>query len=184
MKKIIEPKEPTITMFPYPVYLIACEHGDRKNITPVGWVSPVCNVPPLFGVSLRPGRYSYEIIRKVKKFSLNVPTEKILEESDFCGTFSGKEINKLEKTGLRFEYSSKNSPPIIEQCPVNIEFVLKKIINYGNHKHFVGEVQKILIDENLVDYKDFNQFFVAIGTRYYGLKEIGKCQDVYKKKFN
>ena len=178
---MIQPKEPTITIFPYPVYLISYEYKGKSNIAPVGWVAPVCNEPPMFGVSLRSNRYSHNLIKDSGKFALNVPTQKILEEVDYCGTFSGKDFDKIKETGLTLIKTSENSPPIVEECPINLECRVRRTTNLGTHTHFIGEVERILVDDN---FKDFSDFFIAVGTNYYGLSGlIGSCQNVYLRKF-
>lgn len=181
MKKEIRAKEPTITLFPYPVYLISCKYKDKSNITPVGWVSPVCNEPPMFGIALRPNRYSYNLIKKSGKFALNIPTKNILEEVDYCGSFGGDEIDKIKNTDLTLVKYSENSVPIIKECPINLECEIKKTTDLGNHTHFIGEVKRILVTDG---FDDLSDFFIAIGTNYYGLSgNIGNCQNVYLKKF-
>lgn len=181
VKQIKQPKEPIITIFPYPVYLLSCEYQEKSNIAPIGWVAPVCNEPPMFGVSLRLSRYSHDLVENSGKFALNVPTQKILEEVDYCGTFSGKDLDKIRETGLTLVKTSEYSPPIIEECPVNLECKVKKTENLGSHTHFIGEVEKILVDDN---FRSFSNFFVVVGTDYYGLSGlIGGCQNVYLRKF-
>lgn len=188
MKKIVQPKEPIITIFPYPVSLVSCKYKGNSTITPIAWISPVCNDPPLFGISLRPERYIYNLIKNSKKFGINFPTKEILEEVDYCGTFSGKDVNKLEETDLTFFYTNKNSPPLIKECPINLECELKHATDLGSHTHFIGELKKILFDESIVDNRGISRlpdFFVGIDTNYYEIgKQIGKCQEVYKRKFS
>lgn len=178
-KQVIQPKEPTITLFPYPVYLISCAYKGRQNITPVGWAAPICNEPPMFGISLRSSRFSHQLILKSKKFAINFPTIEMLKDVDYCGTFSGKGRNKLKNTGFNLIYPTKKSPPIIKECPVNIECKVISHKNYGQHTHFIGKMEKIYVDKNYEAL--IEDSFVVIGTKYYGLtKSIGNCRETYK----
>lgn len=180
-KQMVQPKEPTITIFPYPVYLISCEYEGKSNITTAGWVAPVCNEPPMFGVSLRASRYSHDLIKSSGKFALNIPTQDILEEVDYCGTFSGKDSDKIKETGLTLIKTSKDSPPIIEECPINLECRVKKTTDLGSHTHFIGKVERILVDDN---FENFSNFFIAVGINYYGLSGlIGGCRNIYLRRF-
>lgn len=182
-KKEISPKEPTITIFPYTIFLLSCKHNEVENITTIGWVAPVCNEPPMFGISLRNSRYSLELIQAAYEsgkgtFALNVPSDDILKGIDCCGIFSGKKKNKVEVSELTMAYSSEEAPPIVVECPVNLEFKVTSITNLGSHSHIIGSLEKILVDEFI----DPTKFVIAVEKQYFSLRgPIGDCLKVWKK---
>ena len=58
-----------IGLYVLPVVLVSCvEKEGTPNIIPLGWVGGVCSDPPQIGISIRPGRFSHELIRETKEF--------------------------------------------------------------------------------------------------------------------
>ena len=58
------------------------------------WHRPIC-----FCV-VRPGRYTYEFIESAKYFTLSYFEKKYKKALDFCGTKSGRDVDKVKATGL------------------------------------------------------------------------------------
>ncbi len=54
---------------------------------------------PCVGVSLRKARYSYDNIVARKAFTVNVPSEKYVRETDFFGIVSGRKKDKFAASG-------------------------------------------------------------------------------------
>lgn len=103
----------------------ACQRcGPRAggtNILTVAWTGTVCTNPPMVYISVRPERYSYQMIRESGEFVINLTTEKLAWATDFCGVKSGKDVDKWEKCRLTRGKPARISAPVIEECPVNIE---------------------------------------------------------------
>lgn len=145
-------RNPWTALFPCPVVLVTCVGLDGKpNIITLAWTGVVCSDPPMIGLSIRPHRHSYQLIVETGEFVVNIPTTKILKETDFCGTVSGSEIDKFSETGLTQELGVKVKPPLIKECPVNIECVLRKKITLGVHDLFIGEVLLVHVDKKILD---------------------------------
>ncbi|MEM2897110.1 MAG: flavin reductase family protein [Candidatus Bathyarchaeia archaeon] len=169
-------------MFPCPVVLVTCVNSEGKpntNIITLAWVGVVCSDPPMLSLSIRPQRYSYELIEDSREFVVNIPSENILKEVDFCGMVSGREVDKFFETKLTPEPAEKVKPPLIRECPVNIECVVKKKIPLGVHHLFLGEVVRVHVDRDILDEKERIDFtkvtpFVYNQGEYWGLhKKIG-----------
>ena len=75
----------------------------------------------------------------------------MVREVDICGVHSGTDTDKFKLCHFTEYKSSKISSPGIEQCPVNIECLLKKTVDLGSHHMFIGEVVKIHADRRVVD---------------------------------
>jgi flavin reductase (DIM6/NTAB) family NADH-FMN oxidoreductase RutF len=105
----------------------------------------------MLGLGIRPHRHSYGLIEDAGEFVVNIPTTEILEETDFCGMVSGRDVDKFSETKLTPEHAEKVKPPLIRECPVNIECVLKKKIPLGVHHLFLGEVVRVHVDQNVLD---------------------------------
>ena len=147
MKKSIGLSE---RMYPNPAVMISCSNGNKDNIITLAWVGTVCSNPPMISISIRPSRYSHEIISASKEFVINIPNEKMIEACDFCGTKSGRDIDKFKELGLTKEKGFIVSSPIIKECPINIECKVRQIIHLGTHDMFIGEVVSVDADEEVV----------------------------------
>ncbi len=82
---------------------------------------------------------------------MNIPTKDILQESDFCGMVSGKDVDKFSETRLTPKPAKKVKPPLIWECPVNLECVVKKKIPLGAHHLFLGEIIRVHVDQDLLN---------------------------------
>jgi flavin reductase (DIM6/NTAB) family NADH-FMN oxidoreductase RutF len=105
----------------------------------------------MLGLGIRPHRYSYGLIDGSGEFVVNIPTVEILREVDFCGTVSGKDVDKFSETGLSPEPAEKVRPPLIRECPVNIECVLREKIPLGVHHLFIGEIVRVHVDQEVLN---------------------------------
>jgi flavin reductase (DIM6/NTAB) family NADH-FMN oxidoreductase RutF len=147
-------KTPTTALYPTPVVLVTCvEDSGRPNIITLAWVGVVCSEPPQIGIAIRPGRYSYPIIDKTKEFVAAIPTEDMLQVVDVCGTVSGRKVDKFKHVGLTPVAASKVRPPLIGECPVNLECVVKHKLALGTHDLFVGEVVAVQVSRSVLDAK-------------------------------
>ena len=100
---------------PVPVVLVSCGNMEDSNITTVAWTGIINSDPPLVYISLRPSRYSYDIITNTKEFVINIPNEKLVYETDFCGIKSGKEIDKFNVLKLTKERTNIVEAPLIAE---------------------------------------------------------------------
>lgn len=173
-------KSPWAALFPCPVVLVTCVDTDGKpNIITLAWAGIVCSDPPTLSLGIRPHRYSYELIEETKEFVVNIPTTDILRDVDFCGAVSGRDVDKFSETGLTPEPAEKVKPPLIRECPVNIECAFKEKIPLGVHHLFLGEVVRVHVEQDLLDERgkiDFAKVspFVYNQGEYWSLsKRIG-----------
>ena len=104
--------KPGTTIYPLPAALVSCgSTPEEYNLLTVSWVGTICTNPPMCYVSIRPERYSYEILRKNMEFVINLTTVEMAHATDWCGVTSGKDYNKFEKTGLTPARHKSCRPP-------------------------------------------------------------------------
>ena len=145
-------KNPWAALFPCPVVLVTCVDSDGKpNIITLAWSGVVCSEPPTIGLGIRPERHSYRLIEDSAEFVANIPTKDMLKAVDFCGVVSGRDVDKFSETGLTPEPAEKVKPPLIRECPVNMECLLSKKIAVGTHHLFLGEIIRVHVDEEALD---------------------------------
>lgn len=162
MKKTIQLEMATMTTLPLPVTLVTSISKDNiPNIAVVTYVTGVNEQPPMFGIALRPQKYSNSLIKQTKEFVINIPTKEILKEVDYCGTYTGRNIRKFEKLKLTPEKAQKVKTPLIAECPVNIECRLRQIIKLPSHDFFIGEAVALHIEKNFISRKK-NKYSVLL----------------------
>ena len=126
--------KPGTTIYPLPAVLVSCGNTPEEyNLITVSWVGTLCTNPPMCYISVRPERYSYEILRKNMEFVINLTTVQMAKVTDWCGVSSGKNYNKFEKTGLTPKTAQIVKAPYVEESPLCIECKVREIISLGSH---------------------------------------------------
>jgi flavin reductase (DIM6/NTAB) family NADH-FMN oxidoreductase RutF len=179
--KVSTPASPRNALHPSPVVLVTSIASDGKpNIITLAWAGTACSDPPTVSLGIRPERYSYQLIVDSGEFAVNIPTVNMLKAVDFCGVVSGKDVDKFAETGLTPDPAHKIQPPIIRECPVNFECVLKKTIPLGSHHLFLGEIvhvhsdKTVLNDRGLVDADKIALFAYSFGKYWSLTQKIGQ----------
>lgn len=173
--------KPGTMVYPVPAVMVSC--GSKKeeyNIITIAWTGTICSEPPMTYISVRKERHSYDIIKRNREFVINLTTEPLAFATDFCGVKSGKDLKKFETLNLTPVPSTKIKAPMIEECPVNIECKVTKILQLGSHDMFMAEVVAVNVDDKLMDEKGKFHLDQALPIcyshgEYYGLKKpLGK----------
>ena len=150
-------------LYPIPAVMVSCGiPGEKPNIITVAWTGTVCSDPAMVYISVRPERYSYDIIKKTGEFVINLTTERLAKITDLCGVKSGRDTDKFREYGLTAVKSKHVSAPSIGESPVNIECSVKQVIPLGSHDMFIAEVRGVTVD---ADYMDENGRFDLAKTR-------------------
>ncbi len=139
---------------PVPAVMVSVSDGNGKNnIITVAWAGTICTNPPMLSISVRPERYSYEMIKSTKEFVVNLTTKDLVKACDYCGVTSGRDVDKFEKMKLTPIKLPNVSVPGIKESPVNIECRVKKIEELGSHTMFIADVVGVTVDDEYMDEK-------------------------------
>lgn len=139
-------------LYPLPVVMASVADADgNTNIITLAWVGTVCTNPPMVSISVRPERYSYNILKETGEFVINLTTEALVRATDYCGVKSGREVDKFKQLGLTPVPAQYVKAPLIGESPVNIECRVKQVLSLGSHDMFIAEVLAVHADEA---YKD------------------------------
>lgn len=167
-------------LYPLPAVMVSCQRpGEKPNIITVAWTGTVCSSPAMVSISVRPERYSYNIIRETGEFVINLTTEKLVRATDFCGVRSGRDVDKFSMMHLTAGEALHVAAPLIEESPVNIECRTTQILELGSHHMFVAEVLGVDVDGQYMDAKgkfDLNRAGLMVYSHgeYFGLgKKLG-----------
>ncbi len=144
--------KPGNMLYPLPVVMVSCkDRNDKPNIITLAWAGTICSDPPMVSISIRPERYSHDIIERSGEFVINLVTEKLTLACDWCGVRSGRDYDKFKETMLSPYTSEFMDTPAIDQSPVNIYCKTKKIERLGSHDMYIAEVVGVTVDESYMD---------------------------------
>lgn len=140
-------------LYPVPAVLVSTGDMNDSNVFTVAWTGTVCTNPAMLYISVRPERYSYELIMKNKDFVVNLTTKTLAYATDFSGVRSGRDIDKFEYLKLTKLKSRYVLAPSIMESPVNIECTVNQVIPLGSHHMIIADVKGVTIDKSLLDEK-------------------------------
>lgn len=125
---------------PRQVILVTCRHGKTDNIFTLDWHSPLSFDPKLYAIAVGKTRFSHELISKSKVFAVNFMDKKYEKEIYYCGSHSGRTVDKFKETGFTKEESEKIDCPRIKECLAFFECQVIKSIETGDHTLFIAKI--------------------------------------------
>ena len=144
--------KPGTMIYPLPAVMVSCGSVPEEfNIITISWTGTICTDPPMCYISVRPERHSYGIIRRNGGFVINLTTRKLAFATDWCGIKTGSRHNKFEEMKLTPVMAAHVDAPYIDESPVNIECLVKDVIELGSHHMLVSEVVAVHADEKFFD---------------------------------
>lgn len=142
---------PGALLAPVPPALVTVGEFDNANIITIGWTGILATQPPKTYISVRPSRYSYELLKKHNQFVINLPSVSLAKKVDYAGIYTGKKVNKWEKCGFTKQKSEKVDPPTIAECPIALECRVTDVIPMGSHDVFMADIVGVSCQENILD---------------------------------
>ena len=136
---------------PVPAVMATVGTMENANIITIGWTGIVNSEPPKTYISVRPERYSHELLLENGEFVINLVPAAMAEVCDYCGMVTGRKVNKWEKCGLTKEASATVAVPRIAQCPMALECRVTDVLKLGTHDMFLADITKVVLDEALLD---------------------------------
>ena len=184
--------KPGTLIYPLPAVMVSCgSTPEEYNIITVGWTGTLCTNPPMCYISVRPERYSYDIIKRTGEFVINLTNERLARATDWCGVRSGKDYNKFAEMHLTPGKCKVVKAPLIEESPVCIECKVKEVEPLGSHDMFIADVVNVRIDTQYLDNEtgafdmaSFNPLIYVHGGYYSLGRKIGKFGWSVEKKKN
>lgn len=138
-------------VYPLPAAIVSCGDSQESNILTVAWTGTVCTNPPMLYISVRPERYSYELIRRHMAFTVNLTTAAMARATDLAGVRSGRDCDKWELCGLTSIPGVANDCPLVAESPLSIECRVKEITHLGSHDMFLADVVNVIADDRYID---------------------------------
>ena len=134
--------------------------GERLNTMTIGWATVgVCWRKPIFMVAVRDTRHTFTIIEDGADFTVSIPAADMQKEIMYCGTKSGRDVDKFAECSLAVADGHTVSSPIIDVPGLHFEcrIVYKSAMDPA---HLIPDL------EPLYKHKDYH-------TLYFG--EITAC---------
>lgn len=166
-------------VYPVPIVLVGALVDGAPNFVTIGDCGLMGIRPPLVFVSSHRDHYTNRGILAHQTYSINLPTTEMLVVTDYCGTVSGREVDK----GALFETftGELETAPMIAQCPVNLECRVVKEFSIEHRQIFVGQVVATHVSEQYVterngkreiaDLTQLDPILYALDNRYYRVGE-------------
>jgi len=178
--KSLTPSKHVGLLHPRQVILCTSRSGNKTNIITLAWTMIISRNPPIIAISVAPQRYSHNLIKESGEFTINVPTKEIISEVYYCGSHSGRKIDKFKDTGLTALEGINVKCPRIKECISHVECKVLDSKKYGDHTLFIGEVISCLGREDVLTAGETNLEKVEIPYHVGGNKFIFNMKEIYK----
>lgn len=176
---------PGVAPFPKPIILVGAMVEGNPNFITIAWFNRVNGTPNIWGLAMGKKHYTLEGIRKTGKFSVNFPSVELVEKTDFCGIYSGREVDKSNT--FEVFYGELGDVPMIKECPVTAECSVHEIIELPKTALVLGEVRHAYSEERFMtdgalDARKTRPFvFIRPGDQYWSLGDaIGDAWSIGK----
>jgi flavin reductase (DIM6/NTAB) family NADH-FMN oxidoreductase RutF len=114
----------------------------------VAWHAPISYKPPLYGVSISPKRFTYQLIADSKEFGVNFLPLEAAELVASVGGCRGQEIDKFQRFNIATERPARTAVPTLKAAYAAYECRLVDDTGYGDHRWLVGEIAAVhLLEE-------------------------------------
>lgn len=138
-------------IYPLPAVMVTSGTMEKPNVFTAAWTGVINSEPAMTYVSIRPSRYSHELIEQNGEFVINLTTQDLLHVADFCGVKSGRDTDKFAETGMTPMPCKFVKAPQIAQSPVSVECKVTEIKKLGSHDMFMAEILAVNVDDSLLD---------------------------------
>ena len=140
-------------VYPLPAVMVSCGDMKNSNIITVAWTGIINTNPAMCYISVRPERFSHELIKKNGEFVINLTTKELARATDWCGVKSGRDFDKFKEMGLTKEKATIVKSPMIAESPISVECEVDKIVPLGSHDMITAKIVAINVSDKFVNEK-------------------------------
>lgn len=130
-------KKTSLRMIPYGIYVLTAESADGTAAATVNWVTQTSFDPPLIVVGVKTDSGAYQIVKKAKKFALNMLGKG--HQGIAFGFFKPVERDGNTLGGEPIRTGSTGAP-ILENAIACVECEVSQIVEEGDHHIVIGKV--------------------------------------------
>ncbi|HEX9908973.1 MAG TPA: flavin reductase family protein [Thermoplasmata archaeon] len=155
-------------LYPLPTTLVGALVNGKPNYVTIAHVGVAD--PGSISLGIYKTHYTNAGIKENKAFSVNIPSEDLVKETDYCGIVSGKNVDKSNL--FKTFYGKTKKAPMIEECPVNMECELVTTVDMPNHDIFIGKIVATYCNDDIlsdygVDFEKLRPILFIMHDRSY-----------------
>jgi flavin reductase (DIM6/NTAB) family NADH-FMN oxidoreductase RutF len=171
-------------LYPTPTVLAGTIVNGKPNFIAIAHIGILTLTSISLGINK--SHYTNQGIKECKTFSVNIPSEDLIAETDYCGLVSGRVADKAKI--FTIFYGDLRNAPLIEECPIAMECTLHSVVDMKSHEVFIGEIKNTFVEEALlvnekVDIAKLRPLLFDMSSKkYWSLGgEIAQCWNVGKR---
>ncbi len=144
---------------------LTVRYGNRTNTMTIGWGTfGVIWASPVFVAAVRTSRYTFKLIERAADFTVSFPHPgEYRKELGYCGSHSGKDVDKFAECALRLREARNTDTPVLEIPGIHLECRIM----------FRGAMDPDLMHPDLMEYypnADYHTFYFGRVETCYRLK--------------
>ncbi|NIP66527.1 MAG: flavin reductase family protein [Desulfobacterales bacterium] len=124
---------------------------NQANIITLTLVGAACWQPPTISLGVGRSQHSRRLIDEAGELVVNIPKTEMLRDVEYCGLVSGRDVDKCARTAFTMLPSSDVKPPLIKECPVNLECKVRDRMPLGSNVLFLAEVVRLHVNQEVLD---------------------------------
>lgn len=127
--------------FPEQITIAIAKDADGKhNPITISWTMFTSIEPPMLAISVNRQRHSAGALRHSREFVLSLVSSEMVKDAVFCGTKSGRDLDKLAECGTKTQPATKIDSVLLADAVANFECELESEHATGDHIIFVGRI--------------------------------------------
>ena len=149
-------QKPRTMMFPAPAVVASAYDEDGKaDCCTLAFATMCSHRPPavMIAINTTLKRKTLKSILHSKEFTVAFPSVEHVAETDYIGTASGYDTDKLADVGFTFKNAEKVNAPIINEYKVSLECKVMHIAEVGSHTQITGEIVNVQAEEDVLNEK-------------------------------
>jgi len=173
---------PVNALYPSLTTIVGAEVDGKPNFLAIAHVGIMNHGQPQYlSVGINKAHYTNAGIHEHREFSICIPGEDLLVETDYVGLVSGR---NTDKSGLFELFRGELAhAPLIKACPVCMELRLREVVDFEAHEVFIGEIvathahEAVLRPDGTIDIARVRPLlFDMASVKYWSLgAELGQC---------
>jgi flavin reductase (DIM6/NTAB) family NADH-FMN oxidoreductase RutF len=171
---------------PMPMTILGAQVKGRDNFMAVAWITRINANPPMIAMGIGSHHHTLRGVLEHKEFSVNIPGEKILKQTDYVGVVSGE---KTDKSAVFEVFNGVLSyAPLIKECELNLACTVVDSIKLPSNTLVIGEIKEAYCNSewvklNMVAYDEMKAFFLTMPDNNYWSfgQKLGKAWGIGKE---
>jgi len=127
------------------------EDDESVNVTTIASITPLPGEPARLVMGILAENYTSQLVEKQGEFVVNFITPEMRSVARACGTYSGKDSNKIEICNLHPLPAKHVKAPLLAECPLNIECQVEHVLKVDDLYLFVSKILLLEVAPELSD---------------------------------